>query len=301
MPKTPAEIEAVLREMSAVSESLTKGIDGNIAALEAQVKALQAELFDMIVADFISGLSTTSGIIERSTANYAKVSAIDRLFNALRRSGLGETIAAFNSMLGGVISAVGDYFRIGFARGKVDRISASDAKIHALIGVKDGELIAGGYLDRLAQADELRNELKQFMLKAISNKTKLTDLTSGLKLLVKGNKAADGFLQRYFRQYAYDTFNQVRELKNEEFAEGLGLQWFVYQGSVIATTRKFCRKRAGKVFNTKEAKNWKNDPDLIDPKTKSTYNPLIERGRYNCRHWLDYVSDETAAYLKSKQ
>lgn len=301
MPKTPAEIEATLREMSAVSAELSKGIDGNIAALEARAKALQAELFDMIVADFLTGLSTADGVVANSAGNFAKVSAIDRLFNALRRIGLGEAIVSLNTMLGGVISAVGDYFRIAFAKGKVDAIAQSNAKIYARIGVKDGELIPGGYLDRLAQADQLRNELKNFMLSAISQKTRLTDLTKGLSILIKGNKDADGFLQRYFRQYAYDTFNQVREIKNEEFAEGLGLQWFVYQGSVIDTTRKFCKKRAGKVFSTKEAKKWKDDPDLIDPKTKATYNPLIERGRYNCRHWIDYVSEETAIYLKNKQ
>ena len=56
-------------------------------------------------------------------------------------------------------------------------------------------------------------------------------------------------------------------------------------------------KRAGKVFSTEETKTWKNDPDLVEPKTKDTYSPLIERGRYNCRHWIDYISQETADYL----
>lgn len=137
------------------------------------------------------------------------------------------------------------------------------------------------------------------MLRSITNGVSLADLTAGLASLVVGNADADGFLVRYFRQYAYDTFNQVREIKNQEFAEGLNLKWFLYQGSLIETSRRFCEKRAGKVFSTEETKTWKNDPDLVEQKTKDTYNPLIERGRYNCRHWIDYISQETADYLKA--
>jgi hypothetical protein len=116
--------------------------------------------------------------------------------------------------------------------------------------------------------------------------------------MVKGNSDVDGTFQRYFRQYAYDTYNQAHEIVNTAISEDLGLTHFVYQGSIIDTTRDFCRKKVGKVFTVAEAQKWRNDPDLIDKKTAATYNPLLERGRYNCRHFLQYISDEMAAQLK---
>lgn len=301
MPNTPEQIAAILRKMQRVSLDMSTAIGGDVARLDKALQALQRDLFELIVTEFLTGFNTTDGALTTTTANLARVSAIDRLFDGFRRSHLGELIDGFAARLDEISAAVSDYFRLGWAPSKVDRISEVNTAIHAVIGVKDGKLVPGGYLDRLAQGDELRAALKNYMTVAISNKASLRDLTRGLGILVKGSPETDGFLQRYYRQYAYDTFNQVREMKSRQFAEGLGLKYFVYQGSVIETTRKFCRKKAGKVFTTKQAQGWKNDPDLIDKKTAATYNPLIERGRYNCRHWIDYISEETAQYLLKRQ
>ncbi len=105
-------------------------------------------------------------------------------------------------------------------------------------------------------------------------------------------------LQRYLRQYAYDSFNNVFEAGNNLAAQALGLEYFIYEGTVIDTTRPFCAKKAGKVFSTEEAKEWVNDADLIDKKTRGSYRPLIERGRYNCRHQIRYISDTLAFTLR---
>jgi hypothetical protein len=40
---------------------------------------------------------------------------------------------------------------------------------------------------------------------------------------------------------------------------------------------------------------------LIDKAHLSTYNPLIDRGRHNCRHFLMWISDEMANELKQRQ
>jgi hypothetical protein len=77
----------------------------------------------------------------------------------------------------------------------------------------------------------------------------------------------------------------------------LGLKWFIYQGSNIKTTRPFCRKKAGKVFSVEEAAKWRNDPDLVGKSSAATYNPLLERGRYNCRHHIGYISERLAKRL----
>lgn len=301
MPRTPAEIEATLRSMSQISKRIADGIGSDIDALDRELVKLQRQLFELIVAEFLTGFDTDSGSLKPTAANFARVAALDRVFDRFRRSDMGKTLKEYVDKLLVLVGNVSDYFRAGFAPSRVDRIAQSNAVIESVLGIKDGKVIPGGYLDRLARMEEVRNTLKSYMVTAITNRTSLRDLTRGLSVLVSGTADADGTLQRYYRQYAYDTFNQVREVKARQFAEGLGLEWFIYQGSVIETSRKFCKKRAGKVYNVKETKKWKDDPDLIEKKTKATYNPLIERGRYNCRHWIDYISAETAAYLKQKQ
>lgn len=301
MPQTPEQIQSTLRKMQRVSRDLATAIDSDVARLDKALQELQRDLFELLVTEFLTGFATQDGALTTTAGNLARVAAIDRLFDRFRRSGINSLIGSLAARMDEIAAAVSDYFRLGWAPSRVDRIAESNAAIHAVIGVKDGKLIPGGYLDRLAQSEELRSALKKYMTTSIANRVSLRSLTGGLSLLVKGSPDADGMLQRYYRQYAYDTFNQVRELKARQFAESLGIRHFIYQGSVIETTRKFCRKRAGKVFTTKQAEGWKNDPDLIDKKTAATYNPLIERGRYNCRHWIDYISEEMAAYLLKQQ
>lgn len=301
MPRTPDEIRRTLRHMAAISKRIAEGIDSDIAALDSELRRLQAELLAIINKDLISGLSIgEGGIVANGARNLSKVAKVDSIFEKFRRLFLRSLVSIFGQNLLKVAGKVADYFRASdFRQDSVERVARTNAAIEARIGIVDGKLIVGGYLDTLANTDALKQELKTFMLRSIINGVSLADLTTGLASLVVGNADADGFLVRYFRQYAYDTFNQVREIKNQEFAEGLSLKWFLYQGSLIETSRRFCEKRAGKVFSTEETKTWKNDPDLVEPKTKDTYNPLIERGRYNCRHWIDYISQETAEYLKA--
>ena len=119
--------------------------------------------------------------------------------------------------------------------------------------------------------------------------------------IVVGTQVRDGALEKYYKQFAYDTFNQTDAAINKHYADSLDLKWFIYQGSLIDTSRPFCVKRAGKVFNTEETDKWKCDPDLIGkPKGKKcddSYNPLIERGRYNCRHTLRYITEDLACEM----
>ena len=301
MSRSPDEIRRTLRRMAAISKRIAEGIDGDIAALDSELRRLQAELLAIINKDLISGLSIgEGGIVANGARNLSKVAKVDSIFEKFRRLFLRSLFSIFGQNLLKVAGKVADYFRASDLRqDSVERVARTNAAIEARVGIVDGKLIVGGYLDTLANTDALKQELKTFMLRSITNGVSLADLTAGLASLVVGNADADGFLVRYFRQYAYDTFNQVREIKNQEFAEGLNLKWFLYQGSLIETSRRFCEKRAGKVFSTEETKTWKNDPDLVEQKTKDTYNPLIERGRYNCRHWIDYISQETADYLKA--
>ena len=148
---------------------------------------------------------------------------------------------------------------------------------------------------------EVRQQMKNYVVKSVANKKGFTEYLRGMKELVIGTTTRDGALERYYKQYAYDTFNQTDAAINKHYADSLNLTWFVYSGGTIATSRAFCIKRSQKVFNTKETEKWKCDSTLIGkPKgvrCDSRYNALIERGRWNCRHTLRYITEEMACDL----
>lgn len=67
--------------------------------------------------------------------------------------------------------------------------------------------------------------------------------------------------------------------------EQLGLDYFLYAGGLIKTSRPFCQERAGKIFSVAEAKTWDNGQGL----------PVIPYlGGWNCRHTMVFMDLEKA-------
>ena len=170
-------------------------------------------------------------------------------------------------------------------------------RLEAKLGITStGKVKKGGYIDTLGKTAQVKQQLARYVVSNLTGDTSFLDFQLGMRNLVIGNKrvkglATNGALEKYFDQYAYDTYNITDATANKQLASNLNLEHFIYQGSVIDTTRKFCRKRAGKAFKVSDTKEWKNDPDLIDKKTKDEYRPLIDRGRYRCRHRIRYVTE----------
>lgn len=293
---TPAEINARLRAMNQAAQELSDLIELRVSEFNSEAVRLESELYDLTNQQALRLSTSPDGTIKNTAANIASVSRIDLAFKALSQR-IGALMKRFSEWLFEVTQGVVGVYEAG--KFTVANVQALTTKIEAVIGITNGVLTPGGYLYRLSSFSPVRQRLKDFMLSGIAGKTSLAGLSKGLRGLVQGQTGTSGIMSSYLNQYAYDTFNQVREIVNQDQAERLKLNHLMYQGSLIAESRSFCIKRAGKVFTITETKTWKDDADLIDKKTKDSYNPLIERGRYNCRHWILYISKQMYDNLKA--
>lgn len=274
-----------------------------IESLEKRVQGLQRALWREILEAFGELFGTDGKRLARGTKNVsASLAKLERLLDRFEGVQIAEELRLFAAELIEVGGLTVEYYEATDGRAKARAIEKSLNLLRAVIGIDGaGALIAGGYLDRLGKTEAARELLRSYVVNSIVSGRSLFDFRNGFRELIVGNPDTEGALQRYWRQYAYDTYNKAHEVVNVSMADELNMSHFIYQGSIIPTSRQFCRKRAGKVFTRAQADTWKNDPDLIDPKTKDTYNPLIERGRYNCRHWINWISEDLAAELKKKQ
>lgn len=294
------ETEEIIKAIRAYNIELRERIEGNIGRFEGEVVDMQEALLQTMLSDYISKMEVANGVVVNSPANFRQLAKFDAAFarfdslyqrNRLRKFA-GELLSLSQFSLQ-------YYGRVGYGPETLNKISGAVDVVEGFIGIKDNKLVKGGFLDLLGQTNEVKLKLKNYVLNSISTKKGYRFFIKGFRELVVGpNKDTDGVLQRYYRVYAYDKFNQVREVANQYAAEEIGLKYFIYEGSLIATSRAFCEKRAGKVFSVAEAQTWKNDPTLIEKKTKESYNPLIERGRYNCRHFINYISEDLAVELR---
>jgi hypothetical protein len=215
---------------------------------------------------------------------------MDKFSNKFQKSVLKEFA---NDMLKTTDFSI-DYFSgMGYSEKKLNDIAEGLGYISERIGISEtGKILKDSYLYSLSENAEVRKELKNFVINSVAGQKNYGEYLKGMKKLIVGNDEVEGTLQKYYRQFAYDTYNQVDSAINKNFADSLGLTHFIYMGSLIDNSREFCIKRAGKAFSIEETKDWKDDPDLIDKKTKESYNPLIDRGRWNCRHSIRYISQE---------
>ena len=292
-------IEEILKYIESWSVRFENRLTELVDSLDTRLQGAQRELVKRFLEALNDMFETEGKNLKKSTRNIQALGKFNRLFNKWEREMIGGELALFTTELLEVGGLTIGYYEATDTHAKAAEIQKSLDLLRAVIGIdKDGVLIEGGYLSNLGNTQVVRDELRQYVVQSIVTKKSLSDFQKGFKSLVEGNPDTDGALQRYWRQYSYDAYNMAHEIVNSSMADELKLKYFIYQGSVIPTTRQFCRKKAGKVFSTAEAAKWKNDPDLIDKKTAASYNPLLERGRWNCRHFLNYISDELAVQLR---
>lgn len=283
------------------ANALEQFIESSTDSLTRTLRASERALLRAILTDLLPKFDLQDGRLALTARNIARANLIEQIMDAHGKTSIGDVLELFAGQLLDVAGRNEAYYlAAGFNEAKVKAVSEGLGLIRAKIGVDaDGMLLKDGYLYRLGRSEAVRQELKDYILNSLATRKQFSDFSKGFGELVTGTNDIDGALRKYWRQYAYDTYNQVREISNEQYADELNLEWFVYTGGIIKTSRAFCRKRNGNVYNRAETSAWKNDPDLIDQKTKESYNPILERGRYNCRHFIMWVDEDTAKRLKA--
>lgn len=262
------------------------------------VVAHQRKLYELIVSEYLPKFQLKDGLILDSTANTRLLGEVDNLFSKLERSMYKDVVSPFARDLLKSAELSGAYYQgLGFKKTVIDGLLRNKVALEKRIGITPkGKLRKTSYLYKLGQTAQVRDELQNYVLSSLTGDTSFLDFQLGFRNLVVGNRrtkalAVSGRLVKYFDQFAYDTFNQMDAVANRQLATNLNLHHFIYEGSLIDTSRVFCEKRAGKAFTVKETLKWKDDPDLVDKKTKDTYRPLIDRGRYRCRHYIKYITE----------
>lgn len=152
-----------------------------------------------------------------------------------------------------------DYFEKDLKVGNVITFSDADyEKLRAAYQVNFSEL-----------EDKLKFSVEQEFTKTIRQEYSFTKFRSELLKKdigeVQANTLANTAVAQFDNAYMIENASQA------------GVQKFIYDGTIIFTTRDFCRDRVGKIFTLAELELMDNGQGL----------PVIPSlGGYNCRHYL---------------
>lgn len=262
------------------------------------VRKYQATGYDMFI-EFLTGeIETDGGRITYTNKNLSKVQRLITAFqgwgNKFKRYILKPILESARKLFG----LNEDYFK---AITTVKDSLTDQARKEALklwgYDVDKDEVLPGGYLDGVFASNPITGRIAALMNQAIANRMKLSDFQKAFRRVFVG-KPGFGMLEQHWKRATYDLYQKLDRISNLVMADRLKLNYAIYSGTVIDTTRQFCEERVNKVFSRKQIDGWS---ELSWSGKPAVYNPYIDCGGYNCRHHLSFVSDEVAEVLLQNQ
>lgn len=294
-------------------------INKNTDKLNASIVRLQSKLMDSIVDDVILELDVVDGIIQDTPKNYQLLASLDKVFKGFAVDQAKVLLPQLTSATE-TITAISNKYFLAVASESIlqrfDKVIEGAKEITDLrFGLKGGKFVRGGVLEDLFSQFG-GTEVKQIMSKAISGNMDKREFLKQMRGFVTGTEDKPGISERKWKQFAYDVYQQHDASYNKKLADEFGMKYFIYQGGLIDDSRDFCAAHNNKVWSNEEAETWPmwtpnmgEYPAGWEVKAKMVsevpsymnypgYDPFQDRGGYNCRHQLGYISDELAFKLR---
>lgn len=161
------------------------------------------------------------------------------------------------------------------------------AILEANIATTKDALLGAGIRDNFGTA------IQEVLKDNIAGIGSRSELNKTLRKFIEGSPQDAPFLNRYIKQTTNDAVMTFNAEYIQTIAEDLDVEYYLYQGTLIADSRPFCVSRAGRYFTTEQVKDWGDLGKWDGKNTNTNRNTIfIYRGGYNCRHQLWPVSKE---------
>lgn len=273
-------------------------------------------LYATIIDDLISKLSVTNGRIDTTAQNIILINTLDSIYANFERKYLSKYVKLILEQYIEIFNLNSNYFNTMMDR----NVGTTEAKniFNSLIGLtKDGNLVDNGYLSNLSKDTSIKTSIRSKVIEGITTNKEVSNLTKELRVDIIGNKEKKGLLESRIAEPAIDNYTNVDGLVQATYADKIGLDDFIYQGTKRRDSRHFCTQRKGKVFSFKEADKFKDLIGKYQGKTpigpivgtkdqtieqkKADYNWKVKPGGWGCVDFISYISPEIAEILRERQ
>jgi hypothetical protein len=155
-------------------------------------------------------------------------------------------------------------------------------------------------------------EIKEIITKSVLSNLDSSKCEKDITAIISNSNLYIRDMYWDIKDLVFNFYQQYNAAYNMFLGFSFGFSFFMYQGGLITDSRDFCVAHNNKVWSVQEAMSWGkwtplkgNYPLGYEIKEKDLngipaylnyvdYYPLIDRGGFNCRHSLGWISDETA-------
>lgn len=265
------------------------------AKFEAQVQDSQRDLLRLFMEKFADKLQFDSDKrIINNQYNRTLLLSVDKLFAEYSKANNPLILA---SLIGGVSNIMdfnAKYYSNLEKQAKLlpirERVLTN---VRGWLGIEDNATKANGYLDTLVKSEQVKNQLKQSVMKMVYGQEGWEATRKSLAKLIEGDQNKLGALQKYHRNFTYDLYSQIDRATAKTYADDLGFEFAIYEGGLIETSREFCKDHNGNVYHKSEIEDF--DPKVAK---QPDYNPFTDLGGYGCRHHLNWIPTSLALAMR---
>jgi hypothetical protein len=271
------------------------------SSLMRVVKTLQRQAYVSLLEWLISAdFETEAGNLKSTSKNIYKVRGVFTIFERFSKAFRKAVFGEIQKQTSQIATANQAYFE-GMVNVPSTVQDLAREAVLLRLGYKDGALLPGSYFEKLFNQTETAQRVAGLVNQAIQAKMPLKDFRAAFKPVFVGTndgttgKKTPGMLEYRYKQMTFDLFNRVDRTINLEYADRLKFNYAVYSGTLIETSRPFCQARNNKVFSREEIEAWQ---ELEFDGKPAVYEPFTDLGGHNCRHHLNFISDEIAKALR---
>ena len=279
---------------SQIFNEKSKFLDKREALLKRKVTTAERKLLNVIIDKFVDKLDVSGGVIQNNDKNIKITQGIQKIFEEFDKQVNAKLIEEYGDdilkgqALNETYFSTFDIDKKKFGNIKNDVRSTTNRRL----GISStGKVVKGGFLDNFIGDSTVKTQVQQLATEVITGESSRKDALNRLKRIVVGDAEVSGQLQNQYRTFIYDTYAEVDALESDLYANAIGLESAFYLGGTIKTTRRFCCQRNGNLYTVKEINAWNS---LTWKGKKPGVPTLIQRGGYNCRHRLRYISNKVA-------
>ena len=270
-----------------IGQQRTKLLQDAEKQLEQLLTKQQQTFLKRIVARMSRELSIKGGIIQN--ANYQNILETDYFQNAWERE--------FGRPVGSLLS---DSLKRSMGLNKQyfeSQYGGRHAKLATEIIQRQFSIVTSQFVNSYKQSTDVAVAVRKMVLSAIQRGISFADFQAEAKTLIEGDADRLGVAENYtlYKTRVQDSFAEYDRAVQDRYADRLNLNYCIYQGGEIETTREFCDERNGKVYTRDEVLEWQNE-DWQGKKTD--HRILLDCGGYNCRHVYNWISREVAVQLR---
>jgi hypothetical protein len=273
---TPAQ--RLARQKLSGLEKVPDAFINSLAAVNRSIYSRMEELLDQ--------LDTTGGNIALTDSNLLLASQVAELVGQIATTPeYIEALTAFAQSFEQQADITDAYMQEVF--GRLPEIGSRAQIINA------SRVAALEQLTGAALIQELGQPLQQQILASVQNGATKKEVTKFVKEFLEGGlDGKESRLKAYAGTIVDTTFSVFDRTYTQILSKDLGVEFYRYSGTIIKTTRQFCKDRAGKYFTTEEVKAWGNQnwAGRIEGTNENTIFAYC--GGWNCRHSILPVAEK---------